>query len=329
MDSSDSDFSDCDCEELQDHTKLPRPPDGDIKEGKLLLKKGPVLAPNHEDLIRAGSSLGSISLPPKHLQLSPNHQELVWMGSSLGTMHKFLPKPKKKDSIDSFKGSQISGIQRIPSNLSRSKLSSCRFGSQTVSESGTDNYSFCRICQMQGDDRDPLFSPCRCSGSLRYVHGSCLKKWIRISQRRGRRKKPPRCEICHFPFNRHKRFKFSQWRWPRVNARDKCLHIIFLLNLVIMIGCAIATIMCFLSDRDQVNKFPKNKTKLTTEEIITLTCGVMFFVAFFIAMTVEIKARHTLYKLFMRFLMHNTEWTVEQYDKKRDPMYIVSPASRV
>ena len=180
MDSSDSDLSDCDCEELQDHTKLPRPPDGDVKEGKFLLKKGPVLAPNHEDLIRAGSSLGSISLPPKHLQLSPNHQELVWMGSSLGTMHKFLPKPKKKkDSIDSFKGSQISGIQRIPSNLSRSKLSSCRFGSQTVSESGTDNYSFCRICQMQGDDRDPLFSPCRCSGSLRYVHGSCLK--VRIT----------------------------------------------------------------------------------------------------------------------------------------------------
>ena len=123
--------------------------------------------------------------------------------------------------------------------------------------------------------------------------------------------------------------QFSQWRWPRVRPRDKCLHIIFLLNLVIMVGCAIATIMCFLSDRDQINKFPKNKVKLTMEEIITLTCGVMFFVAFFIAMTVEIKARHTLYKLFMRFIMHNTEWTIEQYDKKRDPKYMVSPTSKV
>lgn len=322
MDTSDSDFSDHD--ESQDHKKLPRPPDPDLKEGKHLLKKGLASAPNHEELIRAGSSLGSISLPPKQIQLSPNHQELVWIGSSLGTMHKF-PKNKHND-IMNYKGSQISGIQRVPSNLSR--MSSCRCGSQTVSESGTENYTFCRICQLQGDNRDPLFSPCRCSGSLRYVHGSCLKKWIRISQRRGK-KKPPRCEICHFQFNRHKRFKFSQWRWPRVNVRDKCLHIIFLLNLVIMVGCAIATIMCFLSDRDQVNKFPKNKVKLTTEEIITLTCGVMFFVAFFIAMTVEIKARHTLYKLFMKFIRHNTEWTVEQYDRKKDPLYLVSPVSHL
>lgn len=325
MDLSDSDFSDSD--EVLDHKKLPQPPDKVhvLKEEEGLLKKESLLAPNHMELVRAGSSLGSISLPPKHLQLSPNHQELIWIGSSLGTMHKLPLKTKQ----NTFKGSQISGIQRVPSTLSKmSKLSNCMFGSQTVSESGTDNYSFCRICQMQGDDRDPLFSPCRCSGSLRYVHGSCLKKWIRISLRRGR-KKPPRCEICHFQFNRHKRFKFSQWRWPRVNARDKCLHIIFLLNLVIMVGCAIATIMCFLSDRDQINKFPKNKVKLTTEEIITLTCGVMFFVAFFIAMTVEIKARHTLYKLFMKFIMHNTEWTVEQYDKKRDPLYMVPLNSRV
>lgn len=88
-----------------------------------------------------------------------------------------------------------------------------------------------------------------------------------------------------------------------------------------MVGCAIATIMCFLSDRDSAAKFPKNKVKLTTEEVITLTCGVMFFVAFFIAMTVEIKARHTLYKLFLRFIMQNTEWTIEPYDPNKDPLF--------
>ena len=172
MDLSDSDFSDSD--EVLDHKKLPQPPDKVhvLKEEEGLLKKESLLAPNHMELVRAGSSLGSISLPPKHLQLSPNHQELIWIGSSLGTMHKLPLKTKQ----NTFKGSQISGIQRVPSTLSKmSKLSNCMFGSQTVSESGTDNYSFCRICQMQGDDRDPLFSPCRCSGSLRYVHGSCLK----------------------------------------------------------------------------------------------------------------------------------------------------------
>lgn len=44
----------------------------------------------------------------------------------------------------------------------------------------------------------------------------------------------------------------------------------------------------------------------------------MFFVSFFIAMTVEIKARHTVYRLFCRFLSHNTEWQIESYEKDKD-----------
>ena len=58
--------------------------------------------------------------------------------------------------------------------------------------------------------------------------------------------------------------------------------------------------------------------ELTTEEIITLTCGIMFFVSFFIAMTVEIKARHTIYRLFLKFLSHNTEWQIEPYQRVKD-----------
>jgi E3 ubiquitin-protein ligase MARCH1/8 len=60
------------------------------------------------------------------------------------------------------------------------------------------------------------------------------------------------------------------------------------------------------------------QVELTMEEIITLTCGIMFFVSFFIAMTVEIKARHTIYRLFLRFISHNTEWQIEPYQRCRD-----------
>lgn len=91
-----------------------------------------------------------------------------------------------------------------------------------------------------------------------------------------------------------------------------------------MMGCAIATVMCFLSDKEQIAKTEKN-LDLTTEEIVTLSCGVMFFVAFFIAMTVEIKARHTMYKLFMKFVMHNTDWTVDPYERERDASYVGPP----
>ncbi|CAL1538008.1 unnamed protein product [Lymnaea stagnalis] len=180
------------------------------------------------------------------------------------------------------------------------------------SDMGGDSYNTCRICQVPGDS-DYLVSPCRCSGSLKYVHYSCLLKWIEYSSRKT--KKPPMCELCHFVYVRHKKFRFQKWQLPRVSSRDKFLHTVFLLTLVLMVSCAVATVLCFLSDNGQV---AETKSQLTTEEVITLTCGVLFFISFFAAMTVEIKARHTVYRLFRKFITRNTEWKIEPYDKAKD-----------
>ena len=51
----------------------------------------------------------------------------------------------------------------------------------------------CRICQESGDISD-LRSPCRCRGSVQFVHQECLSTWIGpiLEQRRG----PPVCELC-------------------------------------------------------------------------------------------------------------------------------------
>lgn len=40
---------------------------------------------------------------------------------------------------------------------------------------GTDLLPICRVCQLPGDYQDPLFTPCRCSGTLRFIHYTCLK----------------------------------------------------------------------------------------------------------------------------------------------------------
>ena len=32
----------------------------------------------------------------------------------------------------------------------------------------------CKICHQPSDPEDPLISPCRCAGSLQYIHGACL-----------------------------------------------------------------------------------------------------------------------------------------------------------
>ena len=42
------------------------------------------------------------------------------------------------------------------------------------SDAGTDLLPVCRICQLPGDKEDFLFSPCRCSGTMMFVHYLCL-----------------------------------------------------------------------------------------------------------------------------------------------------------
>ena len=45
----------------------------------------------------------------------------------------------------------------------------------------------CRICQSNGEE--VLISPCKCAGSTKWVHESCLVKWFQVSQTSS-------CELC-------------------------------------------------------------------------------------------------------------------------------------
>lgn len=199
--------------------------------------------------------------------------------------------------------------------LSLPGCSSVLASKQNLSEASSMLLPICRICHMPEDEAN-LIRPCRCAGTMQFIHNSCLMKWLEIKTRKS--KKPPKCELCRYQYHRHKKFKFHHWRFPRVSQQDKILHIIFLVNLVIMIACAIATVLCFLSDKGKITKFPRNKVDLTTEEIITLSCGVLFFVSFFIAMSVQIKAKHTIYQLFIKFIVQNMEWEIDEYDQSKD-----------
>jgi len=51
----------------------------------------------------------------------------------------------------------------------------------------------CRICRGEGTEEEPLFYPCKCSGSIKYVHQDCLMEWLSHSQKK-------HCELCKTPF---------------------------------------------------------------------------------------------------------------------------------
>ncbi|KIW14879.1 hypothetical protein PV08_07664 [Exophiala spinifera] len=57
-------------------------------------------------------------------------------------------------------------------------------------EEGQDH---CRICRGEATPSQPLFYPCKCSGSIRFVHQECLMEWLAHSQKKY-------CELCKTSF---------------------------------------------------------------------------------------------------------------------------------
>ncbi|KAH8738215.1 hypothetical protein BGZ61DRAFT_526207 [Ilyonectria robusta] len=51
----------------------------------------------------------------------------------------------------------------------------------------------CRICRGEGTPEEPLFYPCKCSGSIKFVHQDCLMEWLSHSQKKY-------CELCKTSF---------------------------------------------------------------------------------------------------------------------------------
>ncbi|KAG7482455.1 E3 ubiquitin-protein ligase MARCH7 isoform X1 [Solea senegalensis] len=48
-----------------------------------------------------------------------------------------------------------------------------------LEDSDEEEGDLCRICQMREEAAsNPLIQPCRCTGSLQYVHQECIKRWL-------------------------------------------------------------------------------------------------------------------------------------------------------
>lgn len=54
-----------------------------------------------------------------------------------------------------------------------------------------NNGAVCRVCHCEEEPSRPLYYPCKCRGSIKYVHQECLLKWIEVSG-----KDDALCELC-------------------------------------------------------------------------------------------------------------------------------------
>ena len=69
---------------------------------------------------------------------------------------------------DELVSSTTSSVKKVPSgSISEDE------------ERKRQNSIMCRICHCEETSEEFLISPCYCSGTLRYVHQSCLQQWLK------------------------------------------------------------------------------------------------------------------------------------------------------
>ncbi|XP_062303353.1 E3 ubiquitin-protein ligase MARCH7 isoform X5 [Osmerus eperlanus] len=67
-----------------------------------------------------------------------------------------------------------------------------------LEDSDEEEGDLCRICQMREESpANPLMVPCRCTGSLQFVHQDCIKQWLRSKISSGSDLEAiTTCELC-------------------------------------------------------------------------------------------------------------------------------------
>ncbi|XP_077053267.1 E3 ubiquitin-protein ligase MARCHF8 isoform X2 [Siphateles boraxobius] len=91
----------------------------------------------------------------------------------------------------------------------------------------------CRICHCEGDDESPLITPCHCTGSLRFVHQSCLQQWIKSSDTRC-------CELCKYDFIMETKLKpLRKWEKLQMTASERRKIMCSVTFHVIAITCVV------------------------------------------------------------------------------------------
>ncbi|XP_068101802.1 E3 ubiquitin-protein ligase MARCHF7 isoform X2 [Hyperolius riggenbachi] len=100
-----------------------------------------------------------------------------------------VPSGRTSDGQESEKAQSSS---RDPEKLKKIKES------LLLEDSEEEEGDLCRICQTGASSpTNPLIEPCRCSGSLQYVHQDCMKKWLQAKINSGSSLETiTTCELC-------------------------------------------------------------------------------------------------------------------------------------
>eukprot|EP00111_Clytia_hemisphaerica_P006995 TCONS_00020286-protein len=105
----------------------------------------------------------------------------------------------------------------ISENLTQSLSNDCQDsktslnGSPSIDTDDADTpQNVCRIC-YGNDEEEQLVAPCKCLGTVQYMHESCLLTWLKSGA--------THCELCKTNYNFKRILKpYSERKWPNVRS---------------------------------------------------------------------------------------------------------------
>lgn len=83
--------------------------------------------------------------------------------------------------------------RRFSNSSQKARAQAARHAATSPDPAGAADPDTCRICRGEATEDEPLFYPCKCSGSIKFVHQNCLMEWLSHSQKK-------HCELCKTPF---------------------------------------------------------------------------------------------------------------------------------
>lgn len=134
----------------------------------------------------------------------------------------------------------------------------------------------CRIC-YDAERSEELITPCRCKGTVAFVHRSCLETWLAEAN-------ATNCELCHQVFQTERSPKYtplrSIWRWckyqPTANEMGRgIIGDILACSAITPMAFVITYVCLFSSDYYSQKKFSTVPAAKWTSVSLLVMIGIM------------------------------------------------------
>ncbi|XP_029948336.1 E3 ubiquitin-protein ligase MARCH9-like isoform X1 [Salarias fasciatus] len=173
----------------------------------------------------------------------------------------------------------------------------------SLSESGMRSPQ-CRIC-FQGPEKvkGELLSPCRCDGSVRCTHQSCLIRWI---SERGSWS----CELCYFKYQVLAISTKNPLQWQAISLTviEKVQIAAIILGSLFLIASISWLVWSSLSP----------SAKWQRQDLLFQICYGMYGFMDIVCIGLIIHEGSSVYRIFKRWQAVNQQWKVLNYEKAKD-----------